>query len=51
MTNSINRERYCLYFPDDGRYTAAMTLKAAKELLRQFNYAYLVNIETAEVWF
>lgn len=43
------REIYCLYFPDEGRYTRLMTLAEAKKLVREFCTAYIVNIETAEV--
>lgn len=43
------REVYCLYFPDEGRYTRLMTLAEAKRLVREFCTAYIVNIETAEV--
>lgn len=50
MKRTNDRERYCLYFPDEGRYTIAMTLKEAKAMVRQFVMAYIVNIETAEVF-
>ena len=41
--------RYCLYYPDEGRYSVLMTLAQARALLRQFTEAYIVNAETAEV--
>lgn len=44
------KERYCLYFPDEGRYTRPMSLREAKLLVKQFITAYVVNIETAEVY-
>ena len=40
---------YCLYFPDEGRYTTLMTLAEAKRLVREFCTAYIMNAETAEV--
>ena len=50
MQGTNTRCKYCLYFPDEGRYSIAMTLKEAKALVRQFMMAYIVNIETAEVY-
>ena len=44
-------ERYCLYYADVGRYSKLMTLHQAKLLARQFEMAYIVNAETAEVIF
>lgn len=46
-----NAERYCLYYPDEGRYSKLMTLHQAKLLARWFEMAYIVNVETAEVLF
>lgn len=46
-----NAERYCLYYPDEGQYSKLMTLHQAKMLARQFEMAYIVNAETAEVLF
>lgn len=35
------REIYCLYFPDEGRYTRLMTLAEAKKLVHEFCTAYI----------
>ena len=45
-----NAERYCLYYPDEGQYSKLMTLHQAKLLARQFEMAYIVNAETAEIY-
>lgn len=43
--------RYCVYYPDEGRYSNLVTLREAKQLVRQFEFAYIVNAEDAEVIF
>ena len=43
--------RYCVYYPDEGRYSMLMTLREAKQLVKQFEFAYIVNAEDAEVIF
>lgn len=45
-----NEQRYCVYYPDEGRYSMLMTLREAKLLVRQFEMAYIVNAETAEIY-
>lgn len=45
-----NAQRYCVYYPDEGRYSMLLTLKEAKLLVRQFEMAYIVNAETAEIY-
>jgi aspartate 1-decarboxylase len=46
-----NEARYCVYYIDEGRYSRLMTLSQAKALVVQFETAYIVNAETAEVIF
>ena len=43
-------ENYCLYYPEEGRYSMPMTLKEAKKLVRMFISAQIINIQTAEVF-
>lgn len=40
---------YAVYYPDEGRYSVPMTFKEARALARQFYWAYVVNLRTAEV--
>lgn len=40
---------YCLYYPDEGRYSRPMSYLEARDLQRQFLEAYIVNVKTAEV--
>lgn len=43
------KQHYAVYFPEEGRYSRPMTLKEAKNLVHMFSYAWLVNLDTAEV--
>lgn len=40
---------YSVYYPDEGRYSRPVTLKEARDLVRQFTWASIVNIRTGEV--
>lgn len=40
---------YVVYYPDEGRYSIPMTFLEARALARQFDWACIVNIKTAEV--
>ena len=40
---------YAVYYPDEGRYSIPMTFKEARNLARQFAWACVVNLRTAEV--
>lgn len=46
----VSAERYCVYFPDDGRYSRPLTLREARKLVKEFLGSYIVNIQTAEVF-
>lgn len=50
MRRTNDRARYCIYYPDEGRYSVPMTLPEAKAMVRQFTMAYIVNLETAEIY-
>jgi hypothetical protein len=40
---------YCLYYPDEGRYSVPMSYVEAKRLQKSVYEAYIVNVRTAEV--
>lgn len=40
---------YVVYYPDEGRYSRPLTIKEVKALVNQFEWAYIVNLDTAEV--
>lgn len=40
---------YVVYYPDIGRYSRPMTYLEAKATARQFDWACIVNLKTAEV--
>lgn len=44
------REDYCLYYPEEGRYSMPMTLAEARKMVKMFVSAHIVNIRTAEVF-
>ena len=41
---------FCIYYPDEGRYSVAMSLKEARHLQRQFPESYIVEMRTGEVF-
>lgn len=42
-------KEYCVYYPEEGRYSVPMSLKEARRLVRQFLTAWIVDLATAEV--
>lgn len=46
----VELERYCIYYPEEGRYSVPMTLREARKFVKMFTTAYIVNIQTAEVF-
>lgn len=44
------RTDYALYYPEEGRYSKPMTLREAYELLKQFPWANVVSLRTAEIY-
>lgn len=40
---------YAVYYPEEGRYSRPVTLKEARDMVRQFMWASIVNIRTGEV--
>ena len=46
----MDREEYALYYPDEGQWSVAMTLREAKKLWRQFPWAMIVSLRTAEIY-
>ncbi len=40
---------YCLYYPDEGRYSEPMLLSEANKMARMFLNAFIVDIRTGEV--
>ncbi len=46
----MTRVEYALYYPEEGRYSIPMTLKAAMKMLKEFPWATVVNLRTAEIY-
>ena len=46
----IDKQEYALYYPEEGRYSIPMTLKEAFELVKQFPWASVVSLRTAEIY-
>lgn len=40
---------YAVYYPDEGQYSIPMSFLQARALAKQFPWACIVNIRTAEV--
>lgn len=40
---------YVVYYPDEGRYSTEMSYNDARRLAKQFPWACVVNLKTAEV--
>lgn len=41
---------FCLYYPEEGQYSAPMSLREARILQRTFHWAYIVNTKTGEIY-
>ena len=40
---------YAIFYPEEGRYSSPLSLREAKQIVRQFLWASIVNLKTGEV--
>ena len=40
---------FCLYYPEEGRYSASMSYLEARRLQKSFYWASIVNTRTGEI--